>query len=152
MVCGGGPWKVPWYGAGDVVCCAADGATACFRMSRKRTIIMYMPAAAGPWFERNFYFLLFCILALSSFILFFSIFLPSYCHKKLLFHGCVTSLLCVFCIVSRVLLGTGACLTKQEGDGRQGSRVPHRLLVVGRMWLCYSYDELLWLPGVLFFR
>ena len=38
MVYRGGPWKDPWYAVEDAVeGFAADGATACHGMSRKRT-------------------------------------------------------------------------------------------------------------------
>ena len=58
-------------------------------------------------------------------------------------RGWVTSMLRLF----RISRGqaAGHSWRTQNGDGSQGSKVPDGL--AGRTWLCYSYHELLPLPG-----
>ena len=63
--------------------------------------------------------------------------------KGVVWRGWMTSLLYLFRIVWR--RGAGYSWRTQDGDGRQGCKVPGRL--AGRTWLFSSYHKLLPLPG-----
>ena len=84
----------------------------------------------------------------SVFLSLFSIFIIScpHCIQEISFRAGGWRLLCsVLSHASSLRVGHG--WQRQEWDGRQGGKVPDRLLVVGRTWLCYSYHKLLRLPG-----
>ena len=112
------------------------------------TIILLVPptGAAGSNVVFVCLFFLSSFLRWSSVIFFFmsfSSFLLLIWLKGIVWRGWMTSLICLFRIFWR--RGAEHSWRTQDGDGRQGSKVPGGL--AGRTWLCFSYHKLLPLPG-----
>ena len=102
------------------------------------------------WFERGLPLSSFGFYSWSSvsFILFVLFFLSSRCHER----SCVARVddepaLLVSYRLTHPPRGWGIIWRTQDGDGRQGRKIPDRL--VRRTWPCYtySYHNLLRLPG-----